>query len=77
MFCQCGYVITGVILDYQIFGVNGHINSIKKIHEENANMRLRINELERLVRGSAPRMSFQHSHCFLCKVGAHVCNVRL
>ncbi|KAH7716649.1 hypothetical protein AAVH_15932 [Aphelenchoides avenae] len=51
MYCRCAYNVTGVILDYHIYGVNGHVNSIVKLWEEIANLRTRNEELERLLRG--------------------------
>lgn len=45
-------------MDYEAFGVNGHTNSIIKLREELSNMRLRITELEEIVRANAASMYF-------------------
>ncbi|KAH7697160.1 putative lysine-specific demethylase 4B-like protein [Aphelenchoides avenae] len=57
LYCRCAYNVTGVILDYQIYGVNGHVNSIVKLWEEIANLRTRNAELERIVRGNGASCS--------------------
>ncbi|KAH7680435.1 hypothetical protein AAVH_41190, partial [Aphelenchoides avenae] len=56
-YCRCGYNVYGVVLDYEVYGVNGHTNSIITLREEHANMKLRIAELERIVRANAATSS--------------------
>ncbi|KAH7676100.1 hypothetical protein AAVH_41991, partial [Aphelenchoides avenae] len=56
-YCRCGFNVYGVVVDYEVFGVNGHTNSIIKLREELSNMRLRITELEEIVRANAATSS--------------------
>lgn len=57
-YCRCAYNVYGVVVDYGVYGVDGHVNSIMKLREELANAKLRIAELEGLVRGNSAGRCF-------------------